>query len=102
MSKENYMTNILELKDKNITFYDNFYHKEKIKGFIHKVFEGYLSYKPEYCPKCGVIFDDNFVIEKEVNVKVNNGEVIISENKNKNKTKIVSKKKKSNIDLYEE
>ena len=60
MSKENYMTNILELKDKNITFYDNFYHKEKIKGFIHKVFEGYLSYKPEYCPKCGVIFDDNF------------------------------------------
>ena len=60
MSKENYMTNILELKDKNITFYDIFYHKEKIKGFIHKVFEGYLSYKPEYCPKCGVIFDDNF------------------------------------------
>ena len=60
MSKENYMTNILELKDKNITFYDNFYHKEKIKGFIHKVFEGYLSYKPEYCPKCGVVFDDNF------------------------------------------
>ena len=48
------------------------------------------------------IFDDNFVIEKEVNVKVNNGEVIISENKNKNKTKIVSKKKKSNITTTKE
>ena len=60
MSNKNYITNILELKDENITFYDNFYHKEKIKGFTHKVFEGYLTYKPDYCPKCGVVFDDEF------------------------------------------
>ena len=51
---------MLELKDNNIHFYENFYYKEKIKNVIHKVFEGYLIYQPEYCEKCGVIFDNNF------------------------------------------
>ena len=60
MSNTNYITELLELKDNNIKFYENCYHKEKIKGVFHKVFEGILSYKPDYCPKCGVLFDDNF------------------------------------------
>lgn len=51
---------MLELKDSNIFFKENFYYKEKIKGVFHKIFEGYLSYKPTHCPKCGVVFDENF------------------------------------------
>ena len=51
---------MLELKDNNIHFYENCYYKEKIKNVIHKVFEGYLTYQPKCCEKCGVIFDNNF------------------------------------------
>lgn len=51
---------MLELKDNNIKFYNNFYYKEKIKNVVHKIFEGYLSYKPLCCNKCGVLFDDKF------------------------------------------
>ena len=51
---------MLDLKDSNVYFKENFYYKETIKGIIHKVFEGYLSYIPDFCPKCGVIFDDKF------------------------------------------
>lgn len=60
MSNNNYIAEMLELKDKNIKFYDNFYKKEKIKGITTKIFEGYLSYTPSHCPKCGTIFDNNF------------------------------------------
>ena len=57
MSNTNYITEMLELKDNNIKFYENCYRKEKIKGIYYKVFDGVLSYKPTCCPKCGVIFD---------------------------------------------
>ena len=60
MSNQNYIIEMLELKDSNIFFKENCYYKEKIKGVIHKIFEGYLSYNPTHCYKCGVIFDDNF------------------------------------------
>ena len=60
MSELNYITELLELKDNNIKFYENCYHKEKIKGIFHKVFEGILTYKPICCEKCGVLFDNNF------------------------------------------
>ena len=60
MSKLNYITEMLELKDNNIKFYENCYHKEKIKGVYHKVFEGTLTYKPTCCEKCGVLFDNKF------------------------------------------
>ena len=60
MSNQNYITEMLELKDKNIIFKENCYYKEKIKGVIHKVFDGYLTYQPLYCDKCGVVFDENF------------------------------------------
>ena len=52
MSNQNYITEMFELKDSNIFF------KEKIKGVIHKIFEAYSSYTPDFCPKCGVIFDE--------------------------------------------
>ena len=60
MSNTNYITNILNLKDKNIFFKENFYKEEKIKGVTYKIFEGYLTYNPICCHRCGVVFDDNF------------------------------------------
>lgn len=48
------------MKDNNIKFYENYYHKEKINGITHKIFESVLSYEPICCPKCGVVFDENF------------------------------------------
>ena len=60
MSNQNYIINILNLKDNNLIFKENFYYETKIKGVTHKIFEGYLSYAPHSCPKCGVLFDDNF------------------------------------------
>ena len=60
MSNQNYIIEMLELKDNNINFYENCYYKEEIKGITHKIFEGYLSYQPKYCDKCGVIFDEKF------------------------------------------
>ena len=60
MSNQNYIIEMLELKDNNINFYENYYYKQEIKGITHKVFEGYLSYQPEYCDKCGILFDEDF------------------------------------------
>ena len=60
MSNQNYIINILNLKENNLIFKENFYYESKIKGMIHKIFEAYLSYTPEFCPKCGVVFDNNF------------------------------------------
>ena len=47
MSELNYITEMLELKDNNIKFYENCYHKEKIK-FNDTVMKD--KYK-EYCKK---------------------------------------------------
>ena len=33
MSNQNYITEMLELKDNNVFFYENCYYKEKIKEF---------------------------------------------------------------------
>jgi len=60
MSNYNYIINILNLKDNNVIFKENFYYESKIKGLTHKIFESYLSYEPVCCPKCGVIFDEKF------------------------------------------
>ncbi len=60
MSNQNYIINILNLKEKNIIFKENFYYETKINNITHKVFEGFLSYQPDFCPKCGVVFDNLF------------------------------------------
>ena len=60
MSNQNYIIDMLELKDSNVFFKENCYYKESIKGIVHKIFEGYLSYQPCFCPSCGVVFDDLF------------------------------------------
>lgn len=60
MSNQNYIINILNLKEKNIIFKENFYYETKINNITHKVFEGFLSYQPDFYPKCGVVFDNLF------------------------------------------
>lgn len=61
MSNQNYNVNLNELlgiNDKNINIFH--YQEEKIKNITHKVFYATLSYKPDYCYKCGCIYDDMF------------------------------------------
>ena len=60
MSNQNYIIEMLELKDNNINFYKNCYYKQEINGITHKVFESYLTYQPKFCDKCGILFDDKF------------------------------------------
>lgn len=64
MSNQNYITEMLELKDNNVYFYENCYFKEVIKGITHKIFEGYLTYIPSYCDKCGVAYDNKDMFER--------------------------------------
>lgn len=59
MSHSNYTRNILNIKDKNITFDDNCLEEKVINGILTKVFHGKLSYTPNVCPKCGCIYQKN-------------------------------------------
>ena len=61
MTHTDYTKKILNIKDENIYFYENCLEIKEIKGIKTKVFHGYLTYNPEYCPNCGCInksFDD--------------------------------------------
>ena len=62
MSQDYYILKTLNLKDENIHFYEEYVKEEIIKGKRCLVFQGYLTYIPEYCPKCGVCYNDS--IEK--------------------------------------
>lgn len=62
MSQDNYILKTLNMKDENIHFYEEFVKDENIKGKRCLVYQGYLTYIPEYCPKCGTIYDNK--IEK--------------------------------------
>ena len=54
MSTNNYILNLLNIKDENIHIITESKEKE-IKGKNYKIIEGILTYTPEYCPCCGVI-----------------------------------------------
>ena len=62
MSQDNYILKTLNMKDENIHFYEEFVTEEYIKGKRCLVYQGYLTYIPEYCPKCGSCYDEK--IEK--------------------------------------
>ena len=63
MSNNDYILNLLNIKDKNIKILNNIEEKV-IKGKNHKVIEGILTYKPEYCPICGAVnFSSNDIIK---------------------------------------
>ena len=54
MSTNNYILNLLNIKDKNIFIFEKI-ETRTIKGINYKIIEGILSYTPEYCPNCGHI-----------------------------------------------
>ena len=55
MTHTDYTKNILNIKDDNVYFYENCLETKMIKGAETKIFHAYLTYFPEYCPKCGCI-----------------------------------------------
>ena len=63
MTHTNYTRNILNIKDENIYFYENCLESKIIKGRETKVFHGYLTYTPSYCPNCGCINENNSIIK---------------------------------------
>lgn len=57
MSTNNYILNLLNIKDKNIYILTNNEIYKTIKGINYRIIEGILTYTPEYCSCCGVIND---------------------------------------------
>lgn len=55
MSTNDYILNLLNIEDKNITILSNKVETMDIKGKNYKIIEGILSYKPEFCPHCAII-----------------------------------------------
>lgn len=55
MSHNNYILNLLNIKDKNVFIFTNSIQERIIKGKKHKIIEGILTYIPEFCPNCGCI-----------------------------------------------
>ena len=54
MSTNNYILNLLNIKDNNIHIYEKIDEKV-IKGINYKIIEWILTYNPKHCPCCGVI-----------------------------------------------
>ena len=75
MSNNDYILNLLNIKDKNIYILNNI-EEQVIKNVNHKVIEGILTYKPEYCPICGIINNSNDIIKwgfrKNCKIKIPN------------------------------
>lgn len=61
MSLNNSIINLLNLKDKNIIFTEDFYSDEIIDNVEYKVFKGKLTYTPDCCYNCGHIFDNDVI-----------------------------------------
>ena len=58
MAMNNYILNLLNIKDENIFIIPKM--EEKIiKNKNYKIIEGFLTYIPEYCPCCGCINESN-------------------------------------------
>ena len=55
MSINNYILNLLNIKDENIYILTNNFQNKVIKGKNYKIIEGILTYNPDFCPKCGCI-----------------------------------------------
>ena len=55
MSNNDYILNLLNIKDKNIYICSDKLQNKNINGVNHKIIEGFLTYNPKYCPLCGVI-----------------------------------------------
>ena len=62
MSQDYYILKTLNMKDENIHFYKEFVKEEIINNKRCLVYQAYLTYIPECCPKCGTVYDNK--IEK--------------------------------------
>ena len=58
ISMNNYILNLLNIKDPNIYICQKIEEKV-IKGVNNKLVFGVLTYKPNYCPKCGIVNSSN-------------------------------------------
>ena len=65
MSQDNYIRKLINLKDKNINFYENWCEDGFRKNKKCKILNAYLSYIPKYCTKCGAVFESNDDYEKK-------------------------------------
>lgn len=65
MSQDNYIRNLLNIKDKNIKFYDNLCYDGFRKGKTCKIINAFLSYVPNSCNKCGACFESGKDFEKK-------------------------------------
>lgn len=72
MPHNDFIRDLLDLKDPNIIISENCYSTEEIKNVFHKVITAKLEYKPKACHKCGHIFDHNIIKHgtKSSNIKV--------------------------------
>lgn len=59
MTHTDYTKNILNIKDENIYFYENCLNNCKINDIDTKIFKGYLTYTPLFCPNCGIVNELN-------------------------------------------
>ena len=55
MTHTDYTKKILNIEDENIYFYEDCLKIKEINGVKTKIFHGYLTYIPEYCPHCGCL-----------------------------------------------
>ena len=55
MSINNYILNLLNIKDKNIYILSDKCQNKIIKGKNYKIIEAILTYKPDFCPCCGCV-----------------------------------------------
>ena len=60
MSHSYFTRKLLNIKDKNITFPDDYLEEVKLNGITSFIFKGTLSYQPTHCQKCGTLFDSKF------------------------------------------
>ena len=60
MSHSYFTRKLLNIKDKNITFQEDYLEEVKLNGVTSFVFKGTLSYQPTHCEHCGTLFDSKF------------------------------------------
>ena len=80
MSITNSILKLLNMKDSNLIFNENFIHEIKIKGKRCLIFSGYLKNNFEFCPLCGCI-NENTIIKKGTRkslIKINKHAELIS------------------------
>ena len=55
MSTNNYILNLLNIKDENIFINHDTIEEKIIDGKNYKIIDGVLTYTPDFCPCCGVV-----------------------------------------------